>query len=619
MNRIAMTMVQHSAFAVAVSALAFWSTGGIAQPSLPSGPVVTYAIQGWSDADREIFYTTTQGSHLMPYVFFKALRRLDVDEPFAADQLQRYGYLPNPVSADDPDGLPVGFAIDGSVVPVQLGMTCAACHTAQLEYQKDGITHALRLDGAPANADLQQLLTDLLAAARMTLAQTDRLNTFLRNVLGSSYNEANAARIKNGFQGWVDQFGQFMDKSLPPGLKWGPGRLDAFGMIFNRVAARDLGVADNFKTADAPVSYPFLWNASRQDRTQWNGGVPNGLYIQALGRNAGEVFGVFADMMPVREIDDTPISFALIDYSHNSANFANLQTLEEKIVALSPPAWPRELFGLDDALAQRGKPLFEANCGSCHQPQPSDIADLWRTQVLPVGTDPKMSINSGRGSMSGPLKGTLLPPPAFLARMGTDAPTADILAAVVVGSLFAEALPPTFPSSPLPQLPSVGKLTNSGVFRAIGKDLAKHFGKNLDDLLGANQSLPTKIAAVAEITKFVEGSLTGLFRPPAAPNAYKSRVLRGIWATAPYLHNGPVPNLWELLKPANQRVATFKVGGRQYDPRNVGYMTDASPFANGTFVADPMNANGNGNGGHEYGPALSEDDRWAIIEYLKTF
>ena len=38
-----------------------------------------------------------------------------------------------------------------------------------------------------------------------------------------------------------------------------------------------------------------VWNASRQDRTQWNGGVPNGLYINAIGRNAGEVFGVFAD------------------------------------------------------------------------------------------------------------------------------------------------------------------------------------------------------------------------------------------------------------------------------------------------------------------------------------
>jgi hypothetical protein len=143
-------------------------------------------------------------------------------------------------------------------------------------------------------------------------------------------------------------------------------------------------------------------------------------------------------------------------------------------------------------------------------------------------------------------------------------------------------------------------------------------GENLDELFNPNASLPAKIAAVAEIRAFVRSSLSGLFKPPPAGRAYESRVLQGIWATAPYLHNGSVPNLWELMKPANQRISTFKVGGRQFDPKNVGYAIDQSPFPTGTFVADPMNANGNGNGGHEFGTMLSEDDRWAIIEYLKT-
>jgi hypothetical protein len=229
-----------------------------------------------------------------------------------------------------------------------------------------------------------------------------------------------------------------------------------------------------------------------------------------------------------------------------------------------------------------------------------------------------MSDNSGRKSATGPLKGTLFPPPAILARMGTQANTADILATVVVGSLFAEALPKSLPSLALPQLPSVAKLSNSSVFRALRQDLAEHLGKNLDDLLSPNLPLPTKIAAVAEITGFINGSLADLFKPPAAAHAYESRVLQGISATAPYLHNGSVPNLRELLKPATQRVSVFKVGSRVFDPNNVGFMTDKSPFANGTFVADPTNADGNGNGGHEYGTTLSEDDRWAIIEYLKT-
>jgi len=138
--------------------------------------------------------------------------------------------------------------------------------------------------------------------------QPDRFDTFARGVLGAGYTTAKATQIKDGFGKWVAQFGEFMDKSLPAKSPWGPGRLDTFGMIFNRVVARDLGMPDNFKVADAPVSYPFLWNASRQDRTQWKGGVPNGLYIHALARNTGEVFGVFADFAARRVTGPTPLS-----------------------------------------------------------------------------------------------------------------------------------------------------------------------------------------------------------------------------------------------------------------------------------------------------------------------
>ncbi len=298
--------LRFSACALGAALLASAAGEGRTEQATPgtATPVLTYASQGWSDADRDAFYTTSQGSHMMPYAWFKALRRLDVNEPFAADQLQRYGYLRND-RASNPEGLPVGFVIDGDAASGQLGMTCAACHTGQLEYQKGGVSHALRLDGAPANADFQQFLTDLTAASRETLAQSARFDAFARAVLDAGYTTAKAAQLKSDFGVWVGQFGEFMDASLPPS-PWGPGRLDAFGMIFNRVAGRDLGIPGNFKIADAPVSYPFLWNASRQDRTQWNGGVPNGLFIHALGRNTGEVFGVFADFNPVERGPQLP-------------------------------------------------------------------------------------------------------------------------------------------------------------------------------------------------------------------------------------------------------------------------------------------------------------------------
>ena len=451
---------------------------------------VTYAAQGWSAADRETFYTTSQGSRLMPYSWFKALRRTDVDEPFAGDKLLRYGYLAHDVSPSNPDGLPVGFLVDGPIASGQLGLTCAACHTGQLEYAQGGVVRALRIDGAPAKTDAQQFLADLLAASRATLAEPARFERFAKAVLGSGYTAAKAAQVKEGFSKWVAQFGEFMDISLPAAAPWGPGQLDAFGMIFNRIAGRDLGIRDNYKVADAPVRYPFLWNASRQDRTQWNGGVRNGLYIQALGRNTGEVIGVFADFSPHRVLGPTPLTPAIIDFKNNSINFAGLQTLEEKIAVLRPPPWPREIFGLDDRLAAAGKPLFDANCGSCHAVQESlDLPGLWRTPIIAVGTDPKMLVNSQRTSQPGLLLGALMPPPAIGARIGDPAKTGDLLASAVVGGQLAEAL--------IPPTPSPAKLAQSGVFRALRKDFAEHFpGENLDTLVDPRLFAKAKIDAL---------------------------------------------------------------------------------------------------------------------------
>jgi hypothetical protein len=576
---------------------------------------LTYAAQGWSAADRETFYTTSQGSHLIPYSWFKALRRTDVDEPFAGDKLLRYGFLAHDVSATNSEGLPVGFVIDGPVASGELGLTCAACHTGQLEYSQGGVVHALRIDGAPAKTDAQQFLADLLSASRATLNEPARFDAFAKVVLGPGYNAAKAAQVKDGLSKWVAQFGEFMDISLPAASPWGPGRLDAFGMIFNRIAARDLGVLDNYKVADAPVRYPFLWNASRQDRTQWNGGVQNGLYIQALGRNTGEVLGVFADFAPHRILPPTPLAAAIIDFRNNSVSFAGLQTLEEKIAVLRPPPWPREIFGLNEGLAAKGKPLFDANCGSCHAVQASlDLPGLWRTPILAVGTDPKMLVNSQRTAEPGLLLGALMPPPAIGARIGDPAKAGDLLATAVVGTLLAEAF--------VPPVPAPTKLAQSGVFRALRKDLAEHFpGENLDTLIDPRLPPKAKLDALVELKAFIDARLSNMFSPPpaVAGAAYESRVLNGVWAVAPYLHNGSVPNLWELMKLAKDRKSSFMVGSRIFDPKNVGYATDESPFKTGAFMADPANANGNGNGGHEFGAGLTDDERWAIIEYMKTF
>jgi hypothetical protein len=593
-------LVCASAIALAVS---FVAPQGRAEQA---APVFAYAEQGWTDAQRNTFYTTSQGSRLIPLAWFKALRRHDVDAPFGADQLKRYGYLQNDSPANV-NKLPVGFVVDRRA-PTQLGLTCAACHTNQIEYQKDGVTRVLRIDGAPALADAQQFFADLTAASRATLADA-KFKDFAKAVLGPNPPNNKVTQLRKDFEAWVMQLGDFADRSLPAS-PWGPGRLDAFGMIFNRVTGKDLGIAANFRTADAPVSYPFLWNASRQDRTQWNGGVPNGLFIHALGRNTGEVLGVFADFVPSPRKPQLPFFPKFIDFTSNSADFGGLQTLEEQITQLKPPRW-RDFFDVNDTLAAKGEVLFKTHCAECHEAKDSPLLGkrAWETKVKAVGTDPRMIRNAERMVDPGLLIDTPLPLTTPLPPIGAvfenPAGADKVLASSVAGSLIAEAVP----HKPVP--PS--QLLNNGVWRAFRKDLG-------NELSGAQLDLLLNPAAAAQVEGRIKALLADLFKQqtaPGAPAAYESRVLDGIWATAPYLHNGSVPNLWELLKPAKDRITTFKVGSRKYDTKNVGFATDESPFANGTFVVDPANANGNGNGGHEYGTGLNEDQRWAIVEYLK--
>jgi hypothetical protein len=100
--------------------------------------------------------------------------------------------------------------------------------------------------------------------------------------------------------------------------------------------------------------------------------------------------------------------------------------------------------------------------------------------------------------------------------------------------------------------------------------------------------------------------------------AYEARVLEGIWAAAPYLHNGSVPTLAELLKPAAERVSSFKIGPA-YDLANVGLASDQTRFGYTLQTTDCSDRNsGNSRCGHEFGTTLSQDEKKALLEYLKT-
>ncbi len=98
---------------------------------------------------------------------------------------------------------------------------------------------------------------------------------------------------------------------------------------------------------------------------------------------------------------------------------------------------------------------------------------------------------------------------------------------------------------------------------------------------------------------------------------YVAVPLDGLWLRAPYLHNGSVPTLTDLLEASSARPRSFWRGYDVYDPSRVGFIT-TGPDAEREGTAYDTTQPGNSPQGHEYGTTLSSDAKRALIEYLKT-
>lgn len=100
---------------------------------------------------------------------------------------------------------------------------------------------------------------------------------------------------------------------------------------------------------------------------------------------------------------------------------------------------------------------------------------------------------------------------------------------------------------------------------------------------------------------------------------YANAPLDGLWLRAPYLHNGSVPSLWDLLQPAAKRPKVFYRGNDLYDPRKMGFVSNLAFEGEQRYFRYDTTVPGNGNAGHDYGISLPDADKWALLEYLKTF
>ena len=520
------------------------------------GKEVMKVNQGWSDDDAQWYYNLSQGSQIAHYDLVMNIEQTNNMKPFMADGLARYGYLPA-LSSDwgNKDALPVGFAKDepDQFKQAWFGMTCAACHTNRIEYKGQQI----QIDGAPALADLGGFLRDLKASLTASASDQGKFDRLVFRMLGAKSSNRQRQALKARVLDNAKRVAEILDQSASE--SWGHARTDAFGMIFNRVTGVDLGYAPNKKPADAPVSYPHLWDTGRFNWVQWNAVVPNITSFEKLGRNSGEVLGVFG----TAKLTKPTLLHAYYDSSVRIRNLGDMEVLVERLRA---PKWIDAIGPIDEEKAAKGRAIYADSCVSCHAlmvdfKAPIEVKTIAMTEV---GTDPLMNQNAVRTVNTRQLAGTKMLGGAKL--KPTDLGV-NLLGNAVTGAIVGKILrPETDPQSPLPN--------------------------------GWSPLPPMKAPAAGE----------GF----AIASVYKARPLNGIWATAPYLHNGSVPSLYELLKPASERVKQFKVGSNKFDDKAVGFVTDTGPFTYDTTKR------ANSNAGHAYADHLNDEQRWQLVEYLKS-
>jgi hypothetical protein len=355
---------------------------------------------------------------------------------------------------------------------------------------------------------------------------------------------------------------KLVSQAQPLGTVDGYGRNDAFGVGRNELFGGYANKEFTLGLNVLPADAPVSFpHLWGMEKTSWfQWGVNTNSVIE---RNIGQALGVGAVMEPDKGYSST-------------VRVDNLYAMERLQYKLSAPQWPADLFrAIDRARAERGRKVFDRTCALCHETygKSGKTGTLNEYQLFPldvVGTDPSTAINFERTVMT--------------------------------------------PEGPKP--------FGIAAFEIVQRVKAAYYRDNETpaDVQARWEAQSTRPPAqfrtpLLDYQKFPDTQQRGI---------YRAKTLKGIWATAPFLHNGSVPSVYDLLLPADQRPKTFPLGTKEFDPVKLGFVTAGPRFVTPAGM-DPFTFDtrliGNWNTGHEWWfySDLDDEMRYDIIEFLKTF
>jgi cytochrome c2 len=510
-----------------------------------------YLPQGWDHHTRQILSFTSFGSRFIPYNWFLALEQPDTATAFRDNHyMAAMGFVTTVADQYNPDGLPVGIVRDADK---KNGDYVGLTCAACHTGQVRIHGKRIRIDGGQALIDYTQFEQMILAALQATVAGDEKFSRFSRQVIAAAPTTTlTSGLLKSQLQKRIAELEKHYAVNAT-GAPYGHGRLDAFGQIFNAIAVEAINMPENIHAPDAPASYPVLWDASHLNIVQWNASAPN-KEPGPLFQNAITALAVYGTVSVAKSTLTYP----------SSIRISNLGDIQRYFYQLIAPQWPVAIAGkLDADKITAGKKLYDQHCVQCHTiVDPMDKKRKLHAVLTPykeVGTDPLMVENFINHKVkTGLLEGekTMM---LFGDKLPAETSPLDLVTHAATGALFNQPWQTT-------------------------KALFKGYSSN---------DAPPEQAVF---------------------NSYKARPINGIWASAPYLHNGSVPSIYDLLLPAAQRPATFYVGNIELDLMKVGYVYSETP--NTSFFDTRLR--GNSNMGHEYGTHLQDHERWALIEYVKS-
>ena len=497
------------------------------------------------------------------------------------------------------------------------------------------------------------------------------MDDFARKVEELSGHPVDREKLEKDLQRTLDKiFGQkklenrLLAQQKSDHVDEGFGRLDALNRIGNQVfftnflnpktgSVTDPNFERNFARHDAPVSFPPIWDTPHFLWAQYDASVLN-----ELVRNAGEALGVNAKVNMTASASGRPLF-------GSSVNMLNIHRFEEMLRGANPfegeakfkglvaPKWsdaqakfPGDTaWATDNKLIERGRNLYRVHCFECHRGPVNDkkFDQEWPNDSFWKLENPDRTQKKEKNwvEIGGQNYFNVVQVP--VATIGTDRQQSRVLTERRV------YLPESLGVAAIDHLNKVGncKLLPEeaadapyvlALMAVVDKTIEQWFVDN-----GTPENVRTKmrgprlncqntrvfVAARTHSEGKVDQDVLSI-----APH-YRARPLDGVWATAPYLHNGSVPTLTDMLVPQDKRPKKFCVGSREFDPVHVGLVrktNESDPCAAGLtdFDVSPL---GNSNRGHSFegketnvrklpagvvGPELSDDDRRSLVEYLKT-